>query len=37
MLGVGNMTSNREIIVIAVLLAIGAAVVIMDLMFWRAV
>jgi hypothetical protein len=37
MLGVGNMTSNREIIVIAVLMAIGAAVVIMDLIFWRAV
>jgi len=37
MLGVGNMTSNREIIVIAVLMAIGAAVIVMDLMFWRAI
>ena len=31
------MTTNREILVIAVLFTIGAAVVIMDLMFWRAI
>ena len=31
------MTTNREIFVIAVLFALGMAVVIMDLMFWRAV
>jgi hypothetical protein len=31
------MTTNREIIVIAALFALGAAVVIMDLFFWRAV
>jgi hypothetical protein len=31
------MTSNREILVIAVLMAIGAAVIVMDLMFWRAI
>ncbi len=31
------MTTNREILVIAVLFTIGAAVVIMDLMFWRTV
>ncbi len=37
MLGAGNMTTNREIIVIAVLMAMGAAVIIMDLIFWRAV
>ena len=31
------MTTNREILVIAVLFVLGMAVVIMDLMFWRAV
>jgi hypothetical protein len=31
------MTTNREIIVIAALSAMGLAVVIMDLFFWRAV
>ena len=31
------MTTNREIFVIAVLFVLGMAVVIMDLMFWRAV